>query len=614
MNQVAVQDSLLFAATDAHRVIETIDFGRSWIELSNGLQDVDFQSIDLLGSQVIAGATDAIYSSDSYGVQWKRLPITAFGKTSVVMYDSIFRVSIWGTGVFTSTRPWEYWFQDSGYWDLRNLSSTSTDVFATDDKGNVLRCSRNSTKWHITAMQGLQTTALVTNGDSIYVGTAQGTIYISKDRGLQWTQIVSILPKEAITSISVIGSDIYVVMTTQLFRSSDRGKSWTLISNDIYSATLVVSSSTKLTNRMFIGTNHGVFYSDDEGEHWITTSLTVGGVYALASGGDSIYAGTENGAFVSGDHGNSWKLIDTNKHQKTTTFYLNDSVLLVGTVDGIDRYDRENNNWRYLDHSFKAETVTSISRSNGIYYAAVIDLVGFSQVFTIKTSKDEGASWQNNFSPTYAVSHLFDYLSKICGTYSSCYNNFGTNANCAGGTLISRDFGNKWSTSQVPGAGNCAAIGDNMLWVGSDIGIFQCSATTFDWQKQDSELPDLSVQNIFFSPHYMFAGTYKHSIWRRPLSQLSVLPENADELVLGNIFPNPTSSEIEVSFVLPKAQLILLQAFDLAGTLVGTCTDAYYEKGKHSIKWDCKNLEAGSYYIRLLTNSAKCTKKFILRK
>ena len=63
--------------------------------------------------------------------------------------------------------------------------------------------------------------------------------------------------------------------------------------------------------RLFAGTSHGLYVSDDNGETWCTTDLRPGDAQSIAVSGDTIYAfmykaGLKHGMYRSDDYGDTW--------------------------------------------------------------------------------------------------------------------------------------------------------------------------------------------------------------------------------------------------------------------------------------------------------------------
>jgi hypothetical protein len=75
-------------------------------------------------------------------------------------------------------------------------------------------------------------------------------------------------------------------------------------------------------------------------------------------------------------------------------------------------------------------------------------------------------------------------------------------------------------------------------------------------------------------------------------------------LHLGSPRPSPTLNGVSVDFELPAAGRALLQVHDVAGRLVRTLEDGWFDAGRHSVRWSGLTatggrLPAGVYWLRL---------------
>lgn len=129
---------------------------------------------------------------------------------------------------------------------------------------------------------GSLTSLAVSPADSriIYAGADDGSLFVSTNAGISWTQIDQTLPQRWITSISAHPSDPEVAYVTfsgyrwneylpHVFRTEDQGQSWTDISAglpEIPANDLVMNPDRP--EQLFLATDAGVFISNDEGQNW----------------------------------------------------------------------------------------------------------------------------------------------------------------------------------------------------------------------------------------------------------------------------------------------------------------------------------------------------------
>ena len=125
---------------------------------------------------------------------------------------------------------------------------------------------------------------------TIWTGSDDGLIYVTRDEGKRWTKITPAgLPD--LSRVSLIEASphkpgtAYVAAKNYLqddrapyiFRTDDYGKTWTKIVNGIKAGDYVhaVREDIKRQGLLYAGTEHGIYISFDDGEHWQSLSLNL---------------------------------------------------------------------------------------------------------------------------------------------------------------------------------------------------------------------------------------------------------------------------------------------------------------------------------------------------
>ncbi len=120
----------------------------------------------------------------------------------------------------------------------------------------------------------------------LYVGTDDGNLQVSRDDGASWINVVDRLAGVPQSSwISGIEPSrfeegrVYVVVnnyrnndfTNYLYESSDYGQSWVSIVGDLPEERVLrtVREDLRNPNVLYLGTELGLFYSNDGGNHWV---------------------------------------------------------------------------------------------------------------------------------------------------------------------------------------------------------------------------------------------------------------------------------------------------------------------------------------------------------
>ncbi len=229
--------------------------------------------------------------------------------------------------------------------------------------------------------------AVTTIGADVFAGTMAG-IYRSTDRGESWTNVSSVFAE----CFASEGSEIFAGTTNGVVRSTDGGNTW--ISPDTEMTSTVNAFAVKDSD-IFAG-GGGMFRSTDNGSSWTTIQNGMEGYQAwitgLAVDSTKLFATTYAGVMLSTDNGNSWTNIGGNglSSEMTNCVAIYDSTVVVGTPGGMVRSTDDGFSW-YTDN-------TGLPMVSGFYTPVLSFAVGEHRIFTgtsvgLYISSDSGASW-----------------------------------------------------------------------------------------------------------------------------------------------------------------------------------------------------------------------------
>jgi photosystem II stability/assembly factor-like uncharacterized protein len=152
------------------------------------------------------------------------------------------------------------------------------------------------------------------DANTIWAGTDDGLIYITRDAGRSWQNVtppelkpwskVSIIEAshfDAGTAYAAINSFRLDDLRAHIYRTRDFGKSWTEITNGIPSggASNAVREDPERKGLLFAGTEGSVFVSFDDGDNWqpLQLNLPHTSMRDLAIHGDDLIVGTHGRSF-----------------------------------------------------------------------------------------------------------------------------------------------------------------------------------------------------------------------------------------------------------------------------------------------------------------------------
>lgn len=86
------------------------------------------------------------------------------------------------------------------------------------------------------------------------------------------------------------------------------------------------------------------------------------------------------------------------------------------------------------------------------------------------------------------------------------------------------------------------------------------------------------------------------------------------QFVVTQNYPNPASSQTSIDIVLPEADKINVQIYDLMGRLIKTVLNEYLNTGKHTLEINTTTFASGIYFFKISSDSGQynSVKKFIV--
>lgn len=282
-------------------LLHSISAHAQWAQ-TNGLYAVGtIRSFTNDGTHLYAGImnncvnqTD-IHRSDDAGVTWTSIT------NGLPRFTEVFVLQLYGNKLFTATHD--------------GVNSVGNGIYVSNDQGN---------SW-AESDSGLPPNAVVSamaaRGPMLYAAVADGwypAFYASADSGATWTYCSAL--GGTTWSIAFLGSHIYVGTTNGVFKSTNGGFNWTLLSNGlppsgaVYEHVFTVGQNV-FASASYTGYSDGLYVSTNGGASWSVDSVGLPFPYPVQSHvtvGNVVYV-TSYGVFASYDGGFSWANTGTNE-------------------------------------------------------------------------------------------------------------------------------------------------------------------------------------------------------------------------------------------------------------------------------------------------------------
>jgi photosystem II stability/assembly factor-like uncharacterized protein len=199
--------SIIYAATENAGIYKTIDGGKSWAPILNGLMEATFKIILVSGnnpqSVLALSAGGWVYQSFDAGENWKKLWSNSFLYNSFLIQDPT-------NGQHLISK------QNDILVESKDFGITWTTIASPT-------CPNDFVDIEIDAINNFEMTAIQVDNDSI---TCPGGVYKTFDGGKTWTGIG--LELSNLTNLEISGDYIYAVTgaSAEVFVSPDRGETW----------------------------------------------------------------------------------------------------------------------------------------------------------------------------------------------------------------------------------------------------------------------------------------------------------------------------------------------------------------------------------------------------
>ncbi len=210
-------EDIIYAGKEAFGIVYSDDSLKNWIALNNGLDDLDHNDMPTLHRRTVR----AFLEND--------------GKLYIGVETSV------GTGGYEGT-------------DFEFV-------------GGLYKYNNQDKKWEYLGFKELNINDMAVIDDKIIIGTQDGFRILEKVNNY-WSEIVIGLEGYHLFNIGVIGDDFYVSSHWGLFKHNINGLNAINIRTGSISG-LYINTVFALDEKLYVGTDNGVYISNDNGETWI---------------------------------------------------------------------------------------------------------------------------------------------------------------------------------------------------------------------------------------------------------------------------------------------------------------------------------------------------------
>jgi hypothetical protein len=371
INDLLFQTGKIFAATEKG-IFVSYNNGIDWLSRNTGIIDSTngIRDIEQIGSRLIATSTASIYYSDNNGVNWIASNISGANVRQIAIVNNTILINSFA-GVYRSVdMGLTYNYSNTGIngtnpnivniYNLNNviycLKSNSIEVYKSNDEG---------ISWSLSNLGLTGTSGNFTNVNSkLYLGNTNGIFEFNTTTN---TWSISSLSQSIAGGIIHYNNGKYFALHTNnphLVSTIDNGQTWQETDSGVLMAGIGKLMSTE-NNKLF-GISSGLFLFDEVGNFWNRFSpynYDFGGtllstlntqIFCISYGaGNKYYIGTNGGVWSSNDNGVTWvqshvglPITNTPAGYKTVKdLYINGNAIIAATTAGIYRSTDQANTW-----------------------------------------------------------------------------------------------------------------------------------------------------------------------------------------------------------------------------------------------------------------------------
>ncbi|MDQ3047383.1 MAG: T9SS type A sorting domain-containing protein [Bacteroidota bacterium] len=551
INALDTLGSNLFAGT-SNGVFKSADNGLNWTNSNNGLERKAIAALAVSGTNLLAAAyDDGVYFSSNNGTTWtiRNTGLSNFAFSALHSDQH---------GVFAATADGVYFSSDEGLgWTFANTGIPSTYSIYS----------------------------FATMGDTIYAGSYGAGLYWSNNNGNTWNSHPDISSSSFVYSLASYGNDLFAGTSNGIFRSVDRGLSWTL-SNTGFPSGMWAKAIAAKPGYLFAGTySEGVFVSTDNGNSWSAVNTGIPdqpfptglphnypSVYDMAIVGNNIVVGTVDGNYMSSTNGTNWTWSNGGLFAADITSTAADgSFLFAGTErNGVFMSSDNGLNWIRVNNGLTSFDIESVA----IHGSSVLVATMNENVFR---SDDNGSTW------VPASTGLINDAIFLESDDSLALAITGGSFSGPGGLFSTLDA-ITWTEipTAVTGPLSTVTFKESRIFVGTVTGgLYYTDDNGVVWNSISSGLPAVKITDILYSGTLLYAGTEGQGVF---LSTDNGNSWSASNTGIGNLTITGLEESSSILFV-------------------STYGGGIYQSNNSGASWMTFNSGLDNLYVRNITSS-----------
>lgn len=582
--------------------------GDTWTSAASGLTyGANCIAADPANGNIYVGAFDGVYKSTDKGNSWFK--VHNENSIMAIVIDTVgHHIYAGGAyGVYVSDNDGKSWYKTDKY-NGDQITTLAVDskcvLYIGDFMGGLFKSNdKGMTCFPVINDIGLASTVstiAINSDDYVYIGTWGYGIYYSTDNGGNWAKIKNGLRTQSMQNIS-ISPEGYMYAGARfgcIYRSTDKGKNWEQLQlsklpaddfqTPIYNL-MVNSQGDIFALADDLGNAFGIYRSTDKGKTWFecVNNLNYIGMQAITFDGQgNLFVSSEHGFFKSTDKGDSWIAIVSETLPEFNKMFSNSK----GDIFGLTRF---NELYKSTDNGKKWVWVNHDFGPDDIRSFVITPndhmFIASSGDKGIYRSIDSGASWQkvNNGLGPENSQYAHILVSDPKGQLFA--GTFGPDY-----CYRSTDDGETWTKiNKNIESTTVYAIGSNgkgKVFLCGSQDLFVSENNGDNWTRIENPEANLSMQTVAFHPDgQAFFGTGRgvYKFVDSLLTSVSITNTIRPGVYsLEQNYPNPFNPTTTINFSIPENVNVKVAIYNILGKEVRRLASEELTAGNYSVKFD----------------------------
>ena len=151
----------------------------------------------------------------------------------------------------------------------------------------------------------------------------------------------------------------------------------------------------------------------------------------------------------------------------------------------------------------------------------------------------------------------------------------------------------------------------NIIWAGTEIGIFESVDNGATWYYADNGLPAVSIWQMFIQDNNIIVATHGRGIWSLDLNMVDIRDKILETTSEIKLYPNPNNGAFDIVIDNNYFGELQFQIYDINGRQVKNIKRIKTtENYKSSLQLE--NIKTGTYFMHTLMGDKTATNKILI--